>query len=108
MDGPMALNVIYNDTTYENTSPWYLTPFNEKFLDIYYHRTIEPDSSDLIFLIEEEKYVNRPDLLAYDVYGDHKLWWVFGVRNGFKDLIFDMKIGTIIIIPTKDTIGRYI
>ena len=29
----------------------------------------------------ESQYQYRPDLLAYDLYGSTKLWWVFAQRN---------------------------
>jgi hypothetical protein len=43
----------------------------------------------------------RPDLLAYDLYSDSRLWWVFAQRNSnrIKDPVFDFVAGTVIYIP---------
>jgi hypothetical protein len=43
----------------------------------------------------------RPDLLAYDLYSDSRLWWVFAQRNSnrLKDPVFDFVAGTGIYIP---------
>ncbi len=49
----------------------------------------------------EPQYNHRPDLLAYDLYKDNRLWWVFGQRNLdiIEDFIYDIKTGTKIYIP---------
>ena len=49
---------------------------------------------------------NRPDLLAYDLYGDVSLWWTFSVRNPniIQDPVFDFVPGVEIFIPTKETV----
>jgi hypothetical protein len=39
-----------------------------------------PESDDLSFTINLT-YQYRPDLLAHDLYGDARLWWVFYQRN---------------------------
>ena len=45
----------------------------------------------------------RPDLLAYDLYGEVNLWWVFAQRNmdTLQDPIFDFVPGVQIYIPKK-------
>jgi hypothetical protein len=45
--------------------------------------------------------MHRPDLLAYDIYGDSQLWWVFAVRNKdvLKDPIYDFVPGQTIYLP---------
>jgi len=55
-------------------------------------------------------YEHRPDLLAYDLYKDHKLWWVFAVRNRsvIKDPVFDMVAGVKIYLPKASTLQRVI
>jgi hypothetical protein len=54
------------------------------------------------------KYENRPDLLAYDLYGDSRLWWVFAVRNPsvIKDSIYDLVSGVSIYIPKLATLKK--
>ena len=44
------------------------------------NRPIPKEDDDLTFAINTT-YQYRPDLLAYDLYGDAGLWWVFYQRN---------------------------
>lgn len=66
--------------TYDATSPYYATPFNQFYLDNMVNRPIPKEDDDLQFTINLT-YQNRPDLLAYDLYGTASLWWVFYQRN---------------------------
>jgi hypothetical protein len=54
------------------------------------------------------QYTHRPDLLAYDLYGDHKLWWVFAQRNinELKDPVFDFEAGVEIYLPKGGNLKR--
>jgi hypothetical protein len=44
------------------------------------NRPIPKESDDKLWIINVT-YQYRPDLLAYDLYGDAGLWWVFYQRN---------------------------
>lgn len=98
----MAINGIY-----PATSPYQSTDVvNKKFLDFMNYRPIPSYPSDILFTITEA-YQYRPDLLAYDLYGDARLWWVFSVRNPNKlgpDPYFNFTSGTSIYIPTLSTL----
>jgi len=86
---------------YPKTSPWNTTKMIiGPYMDILNIRPIPADSDDFLYEIEPQ-YTYRPDLLAYDLYGTSKLWWVFTQRNMdiIKDPIFDMVPGTKIFIP---------
>jgi hypothetical protein len=87
-------------TTYSKSSPYYGTPKWGNFLDIWQPRTFDMSPSDVVYQIDNF-YNLRPDLLAYDLYKDSSLWWVFSVRNPntIKDPIFDFTTGKIIYIP---------
>jgi hypothetical protein len=52
--------------------------------------------------------MHRPDLLAYDIYGDSQLWWVFAVRNKdiIKDPVYDMVAGITIRLPQMTTLKQ--
>jgi hypothetical protein len=54
----------------------------------------------------QSQYTYRPDLLAYDLYGDPSLWWVFIQRNldMLQDPIFDFVPGTQIYIPKNSSL----
>jgi hypothetical protein len=54
-------------------------------------------------------YEFRPDLLAYDLYNDSRLWWVFAERNPNKlgyDPYFDLVAGIEIYIPKMGTLAQ--
>ncbi len=95
---------------YLSSSPYAATPQSSWFLGSYKHRPIPADGADKTFTITA-KYLNRPDLLAYDLYGNPNYWWVFCVRNPnqLRDPIWDFEIGKVIIVPShnhlKATLG---
>ena len=70
-------------------------------------RDLPNEKDDILFEITNT-YENRPDLLAYDLYQDARLWWVFSIRNKnkLKDPIYDMKAGTKIYLPKMTTIKK--
>jgi len=88
---------------YAQTSPWYTTPINNQYLDVLNIRPVSKQSDDSLFEIQSV-YTYRPDLLAYDLYGTTKLWWVFMQRNMdvIKDPIYDFVAGTKIYLPQKE------
>lgn len=92
-------------TTYSRTSPYFGTSKFGNFLDVMNYRNIPAKADDVSYVIDRV-YKYRPDLLAYDLYGDANLWWVFAVRNPntIKDPVFDFKPGTKIRIPKKTTL----
>lgn len=95
--------------TYKSTSPWYNTSQNYLYLDILQIRPVPADPADADYIIET-KYKHRPDLLAYDLYGSSKLWWVFTQRNTtiLKDPVYDFEPGTQIKIPQKNLLMQYL
>ena len=92
-------------TSYHNTSPWFNTKLNPNYLDIFSIRSVSSEPDDFSYIIEPQ-YTYRPDLLAYDVYGTAKLWWVFTQRNMdvLRDPIFDFVPGVQIFLPKKSSL----
>ena len=84
---------------YTKTSPWYTTNITNNYLDILNIRAVSAEVDDFLYTIESQ-YQYRPDLLAFDLYGDAKLWWVFIQRNldVLQDPILDFVPGTQIYI----------
>ena len=85
---------------YDSTSPYFNTKYRQFFLDVMVDRPIIKDADDILFTINQT-YQYRPDLLAYDLYDNPSLWWVFYQRNP-NTLIkppLDFKAGTTIYIP---------
>jgi hypothetical protein len=98
----------YNNNIYGATSPYYFTEIvNGKYLDLMSNRPIPMLDSDIYWEITTV-YEFRPDMLAYDLYNDPKLWWVFAQRNPnrLKDPYFDFVTGVGIYIPKQDTLVR--
>jgi hypothetical protein len=92
---------------YTSDSPYYSTAtVNGQYLDILRIRPIPAESDDILYTIESQ-YAYRPDLLAYDLYGSNKLWWVFAQRNMdvIKDPVYDMIPGTEIYLPKGDSLA---
>lgn len=85
---------------YSNTSPWFSTQVTNNYLDVLKIRPVAAEPDDFQYTIEPQ-YTYRPDLLAYDLYGDARLWWVFIQRNldVLQDPVFDFVPGTKIYIP---------
>jgi hypothetical protein len=99
----MAVN-----NTYPATSPYYLTEVtNQKFLDFMVNRPIPRQPSDIYWTVTTV-YEYRPDMLAYDLYNDSKLWWVFSARNPnrLKDPYFDFVTGLGIYVPKLDMLKQ--
>jgi hypothetical protein len=91
---------------YPPTSPYYITDItNRKYLDIMSNRVIPALGSDIYWTITPV-YEYRPDTLAYDLYNDSRLWWVFAQRNPnrLKDPLFDFVTGVQIYLPKMDTL----
>lgn len=85
---------------YSNTSPWYTTPITQDYLNILRIRPVSAEVDDFLYTIKPQ-YAYRPDLLAFDLYGDPSLWWVFIQRNldVLQDPIFDFTPGKQIYLP---------
>ena len=66
--------------TYDSTSPYFTTEYSQFFLDTMVNRSIPKLSDDQLIKINQT-YQYRPDLLAFDLYGNAGLWWVFYQRN---------------------------
>ena len=86
--------------TYSNNSPWFTTQMNQDYLDTLSIRPVSAEPDDILWSIDA-KFAYRPDLLAYALYGDPALWWVFIQRNldVLQDPIFDFVPGKKIYLP---------
>ena len=91
--------------SYGKTSPYYSTETYGKSLDMLNFRSFPAQVDDQVITLTES-YRNRPDLLAFDLYQDSRLWWVFAVRNpnNIKDPVFDFVPGVIIYVPKKQNL----
>lgn len=92
--------------THNKNSPYYETPQTSWYLSNLVYRSIPSDSTDYALTLDT-KYDEKPGLLAYDLFGDQRLFWVFSVmnRDQIVDPIFDVKGGMTINIPTSDRLS---
>jgi len=92
---------------YNNHSPWYKTDITKNYLDTLIIRPVSSESDDYLYTIEPQ-YTYRPDLLAYDLYEDSNLWWVFIQRNldVLQDPIWDFVPGTQIYLPKNSSLKQ--
>jgi len=92
------------------SSPWYDTPIiNDTYLDILNIRTIPSSDDDPLYKLTPT-YTHRPDLLAYDMYNDYRLWWVFAQRNMdiIRDPIYDFVPGLELYLPQANNLRNFL
>ena len=67
---------------YKRNSPWNDTNIINKtaFGNTILTDSISAEDDDKLYTVEEQ-YTHRPILMAYDLYDDQNLWWVFAPRN---------------------------
>jgi len=92
--------------SYNSESPYRVTPVIGDFMYYYIHRSINPRTNDVLVTMDNPIYIERPDRLANDLYNAPDLWWVFGVRNGWQDPIYDMQLGVKLFLPQTEYIRR--
>lgn len=92
---------------YSKTSPYYATDGSKGYLDVMTYRNFTAQTDDILWEVTKN-YEHRPDLLAYHLYQDQNLWWVFAMRNTsvIKDPIYDMVAGTQIYLPKLSTLRK--
>ena len=86
------------DSLYRNTEI-----INRQYLDVLNIDNIDIDNTTTETITLKAKYDEKPDLLAYDLYGNAKLWWVFALFNQDElvDPIVDFKTGLKISVPIR-------
>lgn len=90
---------------YTPTSPYFTTTYTQFYLDVMENRPIIRSPDDQLFTINQT-YQFRPDLLAFDLYQDAGLWWVFYQRNPntLTAPPWDFEAGVEIFIPPITTL----
>lgn len=76
---------------------------NKQYLDVLDINNIDVKNTSTKTITLEERYDEKPDMLAHDLYGNAKLWWVFALFNQDKlaDPILDFKAGLKIKVPQR-------
>lgn len=90
---------------YDSTSAYYTTQYSQFFLDVMTNRAVPAQDDDILFKINQT-YQYRPDLLAFDLYDNAGLWWVFYQRNPntLTKPPLDFASGTTIYLPKITTL----
>ena len=90
---------------YDSTSRYFETGYSQFFLDVMVNRPIPKEDDDLTFVINTT-YQYRPDMLAYDLYQNAALWWVFYQRNPntLTAPPLDFVVGVQIFLPKMPTL----
>ena len=90
---------------YGTTSPYQLTGYSQFYLDTMVNRPVPRLADDQYFAITQT-YQYRPDLLAFDLYGQPGLWWVFDQRNPntLTAPPWDFEAGVEIYVPKVSTL----
>lgn len=90
---------------YDSTSPYFETGYSQFYLDVMVNRPIPREDDDQTFVINTT-YQYRPDMLAFDLYDNATLWWVFYQRNPntLTAPPLDFKEGTLIYLPKIATL----
>ena len=96
-------------TTYSRYSPYASAGNYGSYLDVLNIPQIPATLQDVTMTVNKT-YEYRPDLLAFDLYGNAELWWVFAVRNPnvLKDPVFDLRSGVQIYLPRKESLTDYL
>lgn len=90
---------------YKENSNLRNTPVGRRNLDLYVP-SLTPTFENTTEMTITQKYHRRPDVLAYDLYGDARYWWIFTLfnRNSIVDPINDFILGLRIVVPPTEYI----
>jgi hypothetical protein len=91
---------------YKQTSHLSATPVVNGYTSLY-NPSIRPNYSQTTVFTLTQKYNKRPDILAYERYGEAAYWWVFVVynKNLILDPINDFTTGLTILVPNRNFIA---
>lgn len=94
-------------TTFDSRS-FYKKTSNDGFFLGYYEPVYLPFHSTDYYMVIPTEYDLKPGMLAYKLYGNAQLMWIFSVynRDVINDPLFDFRAGTIIRVPTKDRLSN--
>jgi hypothetical protein len=74
----------------------------------WWERTVFPKSNNDQFVLITGKYVGRPDLMAYALYGQSQLGWLILQYNNIVDVVTEFTEGRTVRVPTKTRVSMNI
>ena len=87
-----------HNNLYSSKSLYALTEIKGRFLSYYVHRKMYPQDEDKVVVVGH-RWVNRPDLMALDLYGNEDYFMAIAIRNKLNDPVFDLTYGKELVIP---------
>lgn len=82
------------------------TQINNGILDLY-NPSFTVDFTNASEHAIKQGHHRRPDLLAHELYGNSRLWWVFAMynKNTIRDPINDFTHGKLIMVPSREAVA---
>lgn len=65
------------------------------------------DIGQSVHIIRQQDIGNL-DALAFEFYGDERLWWVIAYANDIFNPVTDLKVGDRIVIPQQSVVRDYV
>jgi len=92
--------------SYKRTSHLRQTSIRNGYAALY-EPPLVPDFTQTEEFTITQQYVNRPDMLAYELYGESDFWWVFPLynKNLIVDPINDFTLNKVILVPTRSFVA---
>lgn len=104
----MSTDPTIKNSTYNQLNGRYTrggtTEVSDRFIEWWERHDFQYDISDLVYVLEE-KYVGRPDLLAFAFYGDTRLKWVIMQYNDILDPAEELVAGKLLLMPSLEKVA---
>jgi len=71
----------------------------KNFWDLKIDLSKEEDLDDVVFYINQEKFVNRPEMISIEFYNKPQHWWIIALRNNIKNPLKEFTLGKKLLIP---------
>lgn len=93
----------YRATTVRRFSKEGAPQDGKPFFDLYTLPKIVETKPPILHRVTAAE-VKRPDMIAYNVYGDVSLFWAIAWRNGWLLPIRDVRVGEMVICPAVEDV----
>lgn len=107
--GTLQTADISNDSRYKDTAVIYDENLSRTFLELW-ERPPELDDMELnsAQYLVQQKDIGRLDIIAYEYYGNVRLWWIIAAINNLVNVFRDMYEGQVLIIPDRTEVEAYV
>jgi len=98
--GTLPLNPL---SRYKNTRLYKDSDIGETYFGVWRSPNIIEKKPPTIYQVRPEE-VNRPDLIAYRVYGNPTFFWAIAVRNAILLPMIEVVVGLTLLCPHIDDV----